>query len=138
VDKGKELLIVEKLREDYFVRGKLNGDVERSRERRVHRVVFKAPGGYLATARFREKEAKPSCRTKPTASWACSWTLHRGKDSGDEWSLIIDGVSILFVIVSLTGLILWTSLRARAQYGLIVIIVGVAVSVVVYFKYVPQ
>ena len=64
--------------------------------------------------------------------------LHRGKTSGDAWSFVIDGVSILFVIVSITGLILWSSLRSRAQYGIAVLLLGAAVGLVVYFVWVPR
>ena len=42
---------------------------------------------------------------------------HRGKDSGEEWSLIVDSVGVLFVIVAITGLRLWAWLRAREMPG---------------------
>ena len=109
-DKGKELLIVEKLRSDYFVHGKMT-QFEKSKESESIRVVFKAPGGYLATATIQEKDGDLIVTQKTTGLMGLFMDLHRGKDSGEEWSLIIDGVSILFVIVAITGLILWTSLR---------------------------
>lgn len=64
--------------------------------------------------------------------------LHRGKTSGPAWSFVIDGVSILFVIVSATGLVLWSSLRSRAQHGLAILFVGAAVALAVYFATVPR
>jgi uncharacterized protein len=54
------------------------------------------------------------------------------------WSFVIDGVSILFVLVSITGLILWSSLRSRAQYGIAVLLLGAAVGLIVYFAWVPR
>ena len=63
--------------------------------------------------------------------------LHRGKASGRAWSLIIDGVCLLVLIVATTGLILWQSLRGRGHYGLVVIALGLALGVGVYFAFVP-
>lgn len=49
-----------------------------------------------------------------------------------------DGVAGLFVIVSITGLILWSSLKGRAQHGLAVLLVGVAICAAIYFVWVPR
>ena len=54
------------------------------------------------------------------------------------WSFVIDGVSVLFLIVSITGLILWSSLRGRAQHGLAVLTAGLGFALVVYFLWVPR
>jgi uncharacterized protein len=136
-DEGKKLLIVEKLRADYFVHGKMT-QFEKSKENESITVIFKAPGGYLATATIQEKDGEITVAQKTNGVLGVFMDLHRGKDSGEEWSLIIDGVSILFVIVSITGLILWSSLRARAQHGLAVIVLGSAVALAIYFFYVPR
>ena len=63
--------------------------------------------------------------------------LHRGKATGTAWSLIIDGVCLLVLIVATTGLILWQSLRGRGHYGLLVLGLGLALGVGVYFAFVP-
>jgi hypothetical protein len=63
--------------------------------------------------------------------------MHRGKSSGAAWGLVIDAVSIIFVIVSITGLILWSSLRSRGKHGLLTIMLGLAAGLVVYFLFVP-
>jgi hypothetical protein len=67
--------------------------------------------------------------------------LHRGEASGQHtgpaWSLVIDGVAILLLTVSVTGLILWSSLRSRGQHGLAVIGMGLALCVGVYLLFVP-
>lgn len=37
--------------------------------------------------------------------------LHKGKSAVWVWGLLIDGISILLLIISATGLILWSSLK---------------------------
>jgi hypothetical protein len=39
--------------------------------------------------------------------------------------------------VSATGLVLWSSLRARGKYGSLVLLLGLAVALGVYFVFVP-
>jgi hypothetical protein len=135
-DEEKKFHIVEKLRSDYSVHGKAQFDYPRDGDPIT--VVFKAPGGYLATATIQEKDGEVTVAHKTNGTLGLFMDLHRGKDSGKEWSLLIDGVSILFVIVSITGLILWTSLRARAQHGLAVMALGLAMALAIYFCYVPR
>ena len=43
-----------------------------------------------------------------------------------------------FVIVSFTGIILWSSLKGRAQHGLAILILGTVLSIAVYFIWVPR
>ena len=63
--------------------------------------------------------------------------LHKGKSSGIVWSVVIDAVCVLLLVICVTGLILWSSLKSRAKYGAVVILVGGAVSVAVYWWFVP-
>ena len=51
--------------------------------------------------------------------------------------MVIDGVCVLLLIVSTTGLILWQSLRSRGRYGLVVMALGLGVGVGVFYLFVP-
>jgi hypothetical protein len=144
-----ELMVVEILRKDLGVTGALDrpeGAQEPGAERPglqkegddKLRAVFRGPG--------RECEASIRLADGATTVTHRSWglvrvltDLHRGKSTvtGPVWGLVVDGVSILFVIVSITGLILWSSLRNRARHGLLVIGLGLAMTLVVYFVFVP-
>lgn len=136
-DKSKELPIVEKLRKDFGARGEVIGEPKYEKVTESFEVVFKAPG-YLATANIKAGDGHTRVTHRTRGFNGILLDLHRGKDSGLPWSFIIDGVSILFVIVSITGLILWSSLRGRAQHGFAVLLLGTAVSLVVYFAWVPR
>ena len=112
-DPSKELPIVEKLRKDFGARGEVVGAPRYEKESESFGVVFKAPG-YLATATIRAADGQTKVTHQSRGINGIFLDLHRGKDSGIEWSFIVDAVAILFVIVSVTGFILWSSLRGRA------------------------
>src|SRR5262249_11434660 len=132
-----DLLIVERLRKDFGCRGEVNGPPRYEKESESFGVVFKAPS-YQATATIRATDGHTKVTHQSRGIVGICLDLHRGKESGASWSLVIDGVSVLFVVVSITGLILWSSLRGRAQNGLAILLLGLAVSVAVYFVYVPR
>ena len=63
--------------------------------------------------------------------------LHKGRDSGKGWSILIDVSAIFLTFVSFTGLvILWFVYKRRAS-GLIVGVLGVIVCLVAYAVFVP-
>src|ERR1035438_9124142 len=123
-DKSKELPIVERLRKDFAVRGELNL-LRYEKESELFRAGFKGPG-YDAEATIQGSDGQTKVIHHTRGFVGVFLDLHRGKESGSPWSFVIDGVSILFVIVSITGLILWSSLRGRAQHGFAVLISGLA------------
>jgi uncharacterized protein len=136
-DTAKALPIVEKLRRDFGARGEVNVPPTFEKESESFSVVFKAPT-YQAKATIRASDGYTKVVHQSRGFNGVLLDLHRGKESGVPWSILIDGVSILFVFISTTGLILWSSLRSRAQYGIAVLVVGAALSVAVYFVWVPS
>lgn len=136
-DPSKELPIVEMLRKDFGARGQVNGPPRYEKESESFFVAFKSPG-YQATATIRASDGQTRVLHQSRGINGILLDLHRGKESGASWSIIVDAVAILFVIVSVTGLILWSSLRGRAQHGLAVLLVGLALGLAVYFVWVPR
>jgi hypothetical protein len=136
-DASKQLPIVEVLRKDFGARGEVNGPPRYEKESESFSVAFKSPG-YLATATIRASDGYTKVTHQSRGINGILLDLHRGKDSGAHWSFIVDFVSILFVIVSITGLVLWSSLRGRAQHGFAVLMVGFAIGLAVYFVWVPR
>jgi uncharacterized protein len=128
--------IVEKLRKDFGAHGEVDS-FDDEKESDSIRVKFKAPG-YFAEATIKREDGETTVVHESHGVVGVVLDLHRGKTSGDAWSFVIDGVSILFVIVSITGLILWSSLRSRAQYGIAVLLLGLATGLAVYFGLVPR
>lgn len=68
---------------------------------------------------------------------AVATDLHKGKSAGWLWSLVIDGVCVLLLAVSATGLVLWSSLKSRGNLGLIAMIGGTLMTVAIYLWAVP-
>ncbi len=136
-DPTKELPIVEKLRKDFGARGEVNVRPTYEKESESFSVIFKAPS-YQATANIRASDGFTRVKHESRGINGVLLDLHRGKNSGESWSLVVDVVAGLFVIVSATGLILWSSLRGRAQHGMAVLLLGLALSVAVYFIWVPR
>jgi hypothetical protein len=136
-DPSKQLPIVEALRRDFGVRGEVNVAPRYEKESESFQVTFRSPG-YLATATIRAADGQTRVVHQSRGIAGIMLDLHRGKDSGASWSLVIDGLALLFVVVSVTGLILWTSLKSRAQHGLAILIVGTVLGFAVYFATVPR
>ena len=130
------LAIVELLRKNFGARGEVDS-FEVEKEAESIRVHFKAPG-YFAGAVIKCEEGEVEIAHESRGVVGILLDLHRGKTSGKAWSLLIDGVSVLFVFVSITGLIIWSSLRSRAQTGLLVLLLGAGVAFGVYFLWVPR
>lgn len=63
--------------------------------------------------------------------------LHKGKNTGRVWKLVIDAVCILMVIVAATGLVLWSSLRGRGRFTFAVFLFGIGSGLAVFFVFVP-
>jgi hypothetical protein len=135
-DNSKALPIVETLRKEFGARGEVNVPPTYEKESESFSVVFKAPS-YQAKATIRATDGYTRVTHQARGINGVLLDLHRGKESGPYWSLVIDGVAILFVIVSITGLILWWSLRSRGQFGCAVLLLGAAISLAIYFVWVP-
>ena len=128
-----KLAIVELLRKDYAARGLVETcEVEDD----PVRVVFNGPGRRVEAV-IQKEDGKLEVKYQSRGLVGIVLDLHRGKATGTAWSLIIDGVCVLVLIVAATGLILWHSLRGRGHYGLLVIGLGLALGVVVYLAFVP-
>ncbi len=138
-DRSKDLLIVEALRKDFGLRGAITGPPSYETEDGIDKVYvqFKSPG-YEAEVRIRTSDGEARIVERSKGLVGVMLDLHRGKESGMAWSVVIDAIAILMVIVSITGFILWTSLKSRAHYGLWILLAGTAVGFAVYFAYVPR
>jgi hypothetical protein len=138
-----KLAIVELLRKDFDVRGAMVGDFElqtevneKGEEKEYWAVKFKGPGREDA-ARIDRKTGQTVVKHETAGLVGLLVDLHRGRETGAVWSLVIDGLSVLLLIVSVTGLVMWQSLRGRARYGLVFMVLGLVVTAGVYYVFVP-
>ena len=99
-------------------------------------VSFKGPG-YAADAFIDRKTGAYDVTESRMGLVAVINDLHKGRDSGGAWSLIIDLSAALMVLVSLTGLILIFFLHKRLMLGLAVLGIGTVICAAVYLFLVP-
>jgi uncharacterized protein len=127
------LEIVEHLRRTHGVKGAL-GDF-RIEEAQCN-VVFKGPGYSADAVIDRETGAYELIETR-LGLIAIVNDLHKGRDTGDAWSWLIDISAVLLTLVSLTGLALMGFIRRRRFSGFVLAVAGTVVIYVIYVLFIP-
>jgi uncharacterized protein len=139
----EKLAIVEALRKEFGVTGELWSFDNGNDEQIV--VNFKRAGSEVE-ARIQRASAATEVERK-FQGWAAVMTdLHRGnrgnvtgesKLTGTAWTWVIDSACVLLLVIAVTGLILWRSLKARGKWGAVVMFVGAAAAFGAYYWLVP-
>ncbi len=94
-------------------------------------VLFKGPG-YEADATIDRETGKYDLTVSPFSLVAILNDLHKGRDTGEKWSDVIDFSAVLMTLVSLTGLTLIFFLTKRRFPGLLLVAVGALLCWFVY------
>ena len=128
-----KLEVVEHLRKMHGVRGALSDFRVDERE---CLVAFKGPG-YAGDAFIDRENGRYKLTITEHGLIAVINDLHKGRDTGPAWSILIDASAVLMTVVSLTGLLLLFYLKLRRKPGLVVTIVGLAMVVAAYLMFVP-
>ena len=58
--------------------------------------------------------------------------LHKSKASGRAWACVIDITCGLLLVISFTGLVLWSSLKTRGKWGVACLLLGGVATLAVY------
>jgi uncharacterized protein len=123
-----KLEVVEHLRKSHAIRGAMT-------EFRVDEaecvVTFKGPG-YAADAFIDRASGRYDLTETYHGFVALINDLHKGRDTGPAWSVVIDVSAILMTVISLTGLVLLFYLKLRRTPGLVVALVGTAAVAAVF------
>jgi uncharacterized protein len=128
-----KLEIVEHLRNTHAIHGAL---VDFRVDEGECVVSFKGPG-YAADA-FIDRETGEYRLTETYHGFiAVINDLHKGRDSGPVWSVLIDVSAVLMTFISLTGLVLLFYLKLRRIPGVIVAAIGTVIAFVLYRIGVP-
>jgi hypothetical protein len=99
-------------------------------------VSFKGPG-YTADA-FIDRASGNYDLTETRMGWAAVLNdLHKGRDAGAAWSVLIDVSAVLMTLVSGTGLVLLCFLQKKRFWGFVAAAVGLSLCVAVYLLWVP-
>jgi hypothetical protein len=128
-----KLEVVEHLRKTHGVRGAL---AEFRVDEQECMVTFKGPG-YAADAFIDRLTGRYTLTETYHGFIAVVNDLHKGRDTGPVWSLVIDVSAVLMTVVSLTGLVLLFYLKLRRIPGLVIVMIGTLVVVGLYLLGVP-
>ena len=94
-------------------------------------VSFKGPG--FAADAFIDRATGAYDLTRTSAGFVGIINdLHKGRDTGKVWSVLIDVSAVLLTLVSLTGLLLLLFLKKRRISGLLVAALGLLAAYIVY------
>jgi uncharacterized protein len=99
-------------------------------------VVFKGPA-YAASALVDRATGRYGLTESRMGFAALINDLHKGRDSGKAWALVIDISAVLLVFISVTGLVLLYFIHKHRLAGAIVCIAGGAISYLIYVAWVP-
>ena len=64
--------------------------------------------------------------------------LHKGRNTGTVWSLVIDASAILMLIFALTGIIILVQNRKKRLPSLLTLLLGTISPLMIYFLFVPR
>ncbi len=128
-----KLEVVEHLRRAHGIRGAL-ADFKVDDTECV--VAFKGPG-YAADAFIDRESGHYSLTQTFHGIIGVLNDLHKGRDTGPVWSLLIDASAIVLVLISLTGLVLLFYLKLRRRPGLVVALLGTLALLAFIFWGVP-
>jgi len=124
--------IVEHLRSKHSLRGEADFTVDDLE----CLVTFKGPG-YAADATIDRETGKYEVSQTYHGFLAVINDLHKGRDTGAAWSVLIDVSAVIMTVISLTGLVLLFYLKLRRKPGLVVGLIGTIAVAMVYWFGVP-
>jgi hypothetical protein len=99
-------------------------------------VAFKGPG-YSADIFLDRETGKYTLTQMSHGLIAVVNDLHKGRDSGNAWSIFIDVSAGILIVIALSGLGLLFYLKRRRIPGLIVAVLGTIVIALVAWLWVP-
>lgn len=132
-DTVNELKIVELLRSRHKIKGALDEFII---DEFQCVVSFKGPG-YTADAFIDRETGEYTMEESQLGFVPVINDLHKGRDTGPIWSIVIDGSAILMVLVSLSGTMLIFYVKRYRKSGLIILTVGAVLSYLFYALFVP-
>jgi len=99
-------------------------------------ISFKGPG-YTADGFIDRASGRYELMESRLGFVAVVNDLHKGRDTGTAWAVMIDISAILMTLVSLTGLVLIFFLYKKLRAGLYSLAIGTLLCYVVYLIWVP-
>ena len=123
-----KLHIVEYLRETHGIRAAV-GDLLID-DNQIG-VPFRGPG-FAADAYINRDNGTYELRSTSAGFVGLLNELHRGRDAGPVWSIVLDVAAVSLLLVSLTGIVLLLYLKKKRFSGLLVAALGLLLAYIVY------
>jgi hypothetical protein len=136
--KTKDTTAVAKLAIVEFLRSKnsIKGSVSEFRIEDDHiSVSFNSPG-YAADTYIDRNNGRYKVTETRFGLVAVLNDLHKGRDAGKGWAIVIDVAAILLTIVSLTGIVMIFLMKKKRFSGLLTVITGAAIVGMIYYFFV--
>ncbi|QDV23723.1 PepSY-associated TM helix domain-containing protein [Aureliella helgolandensis] len=128
-----KLEIAEQLRSQHQLRGRV---AEFEVDAYECMLVFKGPG-YAADAFVTRESGQYTLSVTSTGMMAIMNDLHKGRDSGVAWSIVIDVSAIFMILVSLSGFGLLFFIKKRRAMGFLVAFLGTILLIAAWLAWVP-
>ncbi|MEO7531826.1 MAG: PepSY-associated TM helix domain-containing protein [Sediminibacterium sp.] len=123
-----KLKLVEFMRNTYHVKGAVNefriDDSQLS-------ISFRGPG-YAGDAFVNRQTGTYELSQTSSGFVGFMNDLHKGRDTGNTWSWVIDVSAILLVIISVSGLILLLFIKKKRMNGLLLAVAGLILMFIIY------
>lgn len=94
-------------------------------------ISFRGPG-YAADAFVNRADGTYEITLLKAGAIGVLNDLHKGRDSGAKWAILIDLSAILMIIISLTGIILLLYIKRKRISGLVWALIGLLLAYLVY------
>lgn len=128
-----QLRIAEYLRKTHGLHGEVDDFQETDTDASL---AFKGPG-YSADVFFDRSTGKYDVTETADGLVAILNDFHKGRHTGKSWSLVIDVMAILLIIVSLSGIVLLCYIKRRRVSGTVIIVLGLLVLMGIAWWLVP-
>ena len=130
---GPKLEVVEQLRRAHGVKGLV---AEFRIEDGNCSIAFKGPG-YAAEAIIVRATGRYELLETRMGFVAIINDLHKGRDTGAGWSVVVDLSAVLMILVSLSGMVLIYFVKRRFVSGVMMAALGAVLSYLAYAWLVP-
>ncbi|MEM1227336.1 MAG: PepSY-associated TM helix domain-containing protein, partial [Planctomycetota bacterium] len=94
-------------------------------------VVFKSPG-YAADVFINRDDGRYTVTTITSGVVSIMNDLHKGRDSGPGWSILIDASAVILMLFSISGFALLLYLKRRRLNGIVVATLGTIAMIAVW------
>jgi hypothetical protein len=93
--------------------------------------------GRSMVATINREDGSATLRHRSSGVMGLITDLHKGKNTGFVWSLAIDAACVLLLVIAVTGIVLWSSLKGRGKWGVALLFLGTLAGVAAYYFSVP-